>query len=376
MSKSHTHSTDFPICCIIPPVILRNLAERGSESLRELAFSGLQISAAMRGKREAVGSFAFAAAVPTGEKRRTVYDAQNRRTLPGKLVRSEGGKKSADATVNEAYDGAGKTYDFYMKIYNRNSIDDRGLRLDSTVHYGRKYMNAFWDGRQMVYGDGDGQIFERFTKCLDVIGHELTHGVTQYEADLVYENESGALNEHFSDVFGVMVKQYSRKQLAEKADWLIGKGIFAKGIKGVALRSMKAPGTAFNDPMIGKDDQPAHMKDFVHTSDDNGGVHTNSGIPNKAFYELAIRLKGFAWERAGRIWYVTLRDRLRTDSSFQECADATFDVARELFGADSVEQRAVREAWDVVGIRTGQTAAKKAKAAGVGRFDLGKTFRK
>src|SRR6185369_6548596 len=189
MSKSHTHSTDFPVCCIIPPVILRNLAEKGSDSIRDLAFSGLQISASMRGKREAVGSFAFAAAVPTGEKRRTVYDAQNRRMLPGKLVRSEGGKKSADATVNEAYDGAGKTYDFYMKIYNRNSIDDRGLRLDSTVHYGRKYMNAFWDGQQMVYGDGDGQIFERFTKCIDVIGHELTHGMTQYEADLVYENE-------------------------------------------------------------------------------------------------------------------------------------------------------------------------------------------
>src|SRR5262245_25836570 len=220
----------------------------------------------------------------------------------------------------------------------------------------------------MVYGDDDEKIFERFTKSLDIIGHELSHGVTQYEAGLIYEDQPGALNEHFSDVFGVLVKQYARKQRADKADWLIGKGIFSKGIKGVALRSMKAPGTAFNDPLIGKDEQPAHMKDYVKTLDDNGGVHINSGIPNKAFYELAIRLGGHAWERAGQIWYVTLRDRLREDSVFQDCADATFDVARELYGADSVEQRAVREAWDVVGVKTGQIAAKKAKAAGAGRM--------
>jgi len=370
MHRHDSHSTNHPICCIIPPVILRNLAEKGDEKQRDLAFRAIQISASIRGKRDAIGSFAFAAAVPAGVKRRTIYDAQNRRFLPGKLVRSEGGPKSKDVMVNEAYDGSGKTYDFYMKVFERNSIDGQGLRLDSSVHYGRKYMNAFWDGHQMVYGDGDGEIFERFTKCLDIIGHELTHGVTEYEAGLIYEDEPGALNESFSDVFGVLVKQFASKQRADKADWLVGKGIFSKGINGVALRSMKAPGTAFDDPLIGKDDQPAHMKDFVKTQDDNGGVHTNSGIPNKAFYELAIRLGGFAWERAGRIWYVTLRDRLREDSAFQECADATFDVARELFGADSVEQRAVREAWDAVGIKTGQTAAKKAKAAGVGRLRL------
>jgi len=371
MREHNSHSTNHPICCIIPPVILRNLAEKGDEQQRELAFRGIQISAGIRGKREAVGSFAFAAAVPAGEKRRTIYDAKNGRVLPGRLVRGEGGPKSKDVMVNEAYDGSGKTYDFYLKVYERNSIDDRGLRLDSSVHYGRKYMNAFWDGQQMVYGDGDGEIFERFTKCLDVIGHELTHGVTEYEAGLNYEDEPGALNEHISDVFGSLVKQYAGKQRADKADWLIGKGIFARGIKGVALRSMKAPGTAFDDPLIGKDEQPAHMKDFVKTQDDNGGVHTNSGIPNKAFYELATRLGGFAWERAGRIWYVTLRDRLRQDSGFQECADLTFDVARELYGADSVEQRAVREAWDAVGVKTSQVVVKKARAAGVGRMVVG-----
>src|SRR5262249_8106091 len=222
----------------------------------------------------------------------------------------------------------------------------------------------------------DGEIFDRFTKSLEVIGHELSHGVTQYEAGLIYENESGALNEHFSDVFGILVKQYAHKQRADRANWLIGEGIFSKGVKGVALRSMKAPGTAFDDPLIGKDNQPAHMKDFVKTPEDNGGVHINSSIPNKAFYELAIRLGGYAWERAGRIWYITLRDRLRPESVFQDCADATFNVARELFGADSVEQRAVRDAWDAVGIKVGQIAAKKARAAGGGRMVVGAARRK
>jgi Zn-dependent metalloprotease len=127
--------------------------------------------------------------------------------------------------------------------------------------------------------------------------------------------------------------------------------LLAKGINGVALRSMKAPGTAYDDPLIGKDPQPGHMKDFVKTTRDNGGVHINSGIPNKAFYEAAIRLGGHAWEKAGRIWYITLRDRLRSNSQFQDCADATLAVAGELFGAGGTEQKAVQEAWDAVGIK-------------------------
>jgi Zn-dependent metalloprotease len=256
--------------------------------------------------------------------------------------------------VNEAYDGSGKTYDFFFKVYARNSIDDRGLRLNSTVHFGSKYNNAFWNGRQMVYGDGDGDIFNPFTKSLDVIGHELAHGVTQYEAGLEYQDQPGALNEHFSDVFGALVKQYAKKQKADKADWLIGAGLFTKKVKGDALRSMKAPGTAYDDPLIGRDPQPAHMKNFVRTTRDNGGVHINSGIPNKAFYEVATKLGGYAWERAGRIWYVTLRDRLRPLSEFQECAAMTHAVAGELYGAASAEQQAVREGWAAVGITVGE----------------------
>ena len=189
------------------------------------------------------------------------------------------------------------------------------MRLDFTVHYGEDYNNAFWNGTQMVYGDGDGELFDRFTKRIDVIGHELTHGITEYEAALNYQGQPGALNESFSDVFGSLIKQYTLKQTVDKADWLIGKGVFSKKVKGVALRSMQQPGTAYYDPTIGKDPQPGHMKNYVKTSNDNGGVHINSGIPNRAFYLAAIEIRGYGWEKTGKIWYITLRDRMRENQA-------------------------------------------------------------
>jgi Zn-dependent metalloprotease len=195
----------------------------------------------------------MAVRVSSGTLRRTIYDAQhdpNDGALPGKLVRGEGDPASTDAAINEAYDGLGATYKLYMDIYQRNSIDDQGMRLDASVHFGQGYDNAFWDGQEMVFGDGDGIIFVGFTKAVDVIGHELTHGVTDYTAKLIYHKQPGALNESFSDVFGSLVKQYAANQTAAQADWLIGQGILAPSINGQALRSMKEPGTAYNDPKL------------------------------------------------------------------------------------------------------------------------------
>jgi Zn-dependent metalloprotease len=203
----------------------------------------------------------------------------------------------------------------------------------------------------MVFGDGDGELFNRFTIALDVIGHELAHGVTEDEAQLVYFYQAGAINESLSDVFGSLVKQYARKQAAEDADWLIGAGLFTSRVRGVALRSMKAPGTAYDDPVLGKDPQPAHMRDYVQTFEDNGGVHINSGIPNHAFYLVATRLGGYAWERAGRIWYEALRDsRFRPNTGFRRCAQLTATAASRLYGDRSPEHLAVREAWNKVGV--------------------------
>lgn len=336
------------VCGVLPPHILISICENGTSEERKLALRTLVLSERLRARREVLSL--LPAATPAGEERRTVYDARHSTLLPGKLVRAEGDAVSSDVAVNEAYDGAGATYDLYREAYGRNSIDGRGMRLDSSVHYGSGYDNAFWNGSQMVYGDGDGKLFERFTKPLDVIGHELTHGVTAHEANLDYQDQPGALNESISDVFGSLVKQRSLGQTAQQADWIIGEGLFTPRVRGVGLRSMKAPGSAYDDPVLGKDPQPGHMKDYVAGPEDDGGVHLNSGIPNHAFYLAAAAIGGRAWEKTGKIWYVALTERLRHDSSFADAARATGSVAAELFGARGAEEKAVRDAWLAVGV--------------------------
>lgn len=337
-------------CAFIPPQIFQHIAAIGNARQRQFAFLNLSASAELRGERKALSNLSSLLAVAPGVKRRTIYDAKNGMELPGRLVRAEGDAAIKDISVNEAYDGTGKVYDFFYKVFERNSIDGNGLQLDSTVHYRRKFSNAFWNGQQMVFGDGDGEIFARFTRPIDIIAHELTHGITQFEAGLRYTEQTGALNESLSDVFGILAKQYLKKQSAEDADWIVGTGLFTKKIHGVGIRSLKAPGTTYDDPLIGKDEQPSHMEDYVHTTDDNGGVHINSGIPNKAFYNLAAALRGNAWETAGRIWYVAVTEKLGADTSFQEFADMTNEVAANLFGKRSKEQESVKSAWADVGI--------------------------
>ena len=343
-----------PIFCLIPPYMLDQIARNGDKAQREIALRTRAKDGTFRSLRmvavPARGAAHMALAMGA-DKRRSIYSAEGSDSLPGKLIRGEGQPASGDAAVDEAYDGLGATFDFFDQVFDRNSIDDAGMALDATVHFGQNYNNAFWNSTQMVFGDGDQQLFNRFTVALDVIGHELAHGVTEDEAKLMYFNQSGALNESLSDVFGSLIKQYALKQKAQDADWLIGKGLFTKKIKGTALRSMKAPGTAFDDKLLGKDPQPGHMDDFVQTYEDNGGVHINSGIPNHAFYQVATKIGGFAWERAGRIWYDALRDaRLRPNSGFLRFARITYDVAGRLYGVNKDEQKAVKEGWKAVGI--------------------------
>ncbi|MDE1145741.1 MAG: M4 family metallopeptidase [Azospirillaceae bacterium] len=345
-----THAGCAPhVCFIIPPHIMEHVATHAQDpTLRQRALRNLYHQGRLRGMRESMNQFAFAG-LGTGTKRRTVYDAKHGSTLPGTLVRSEGQPDGKDVAVNEAYAYAGQTYDFYFDVLKRNSVDDKGMRLDSSVHYSTDYDNAFWNGQQMVYGDGDGQLFDRFTKCLDVIGHELTHGVTQFTAGLDYNAQQGALNESMSDVFGSLIKQYAAGETADQADWLIGEGLLIPkaGTNRTALRSMKAPGTAYDDPTLGKDPQPATMKDYYSGSDDNQGVHINSGIPNHAFYLAATKIGGKAWEVAGPIWYEVLTTRLKASSDFAEAAAATRDVARK-YGAAATT--AVDAAWKEVGL--------------------------
>lgn len=351
--NSHIHTIE----CIIPPHMNRNIAEKGSPEQRDKAMNALTSSARMRAQRAIMTEVAgLVRPVVVDGKFRNVFTANNSSSLPGTLVRSEGDVPTGDLAIDEAYDGSGATYDLFMQEYERNSIDGNGMRLDSTVHYQVGYDNAFWNGRQMVYGDGDEdlpepqRLFNRFTIALDIIGHELTHGVTQFEAGLVYRDQPGALNESFSDVFGSLVKQRLRNQTAAEADWIIGEGLLTPNVNGFGIRSLKAPGTAYDDPVLGKDPQPAHMSDYKDVDYDNGGVHINSGIPNHAFYATAMELGGFAWEKAGRIWYVTLRDRLSSTAVFAQAAQQTYLVAGDLYGNDSLEQQAVRAGWSAVGI--------------------------
>jgi Zn-dependent metalloprotease len=327
--------------------MLEEIAKRGTSAQKAKALRALMVSERIRGRRDALGQFYVAP--PVGRKCIVVFTAKNTENLPGDEIGNP--KKSGDIAVKEAYKGAGSTYDMFKSVYDRSSIDDRDMCLKSTVHYGVDYANAFWDGTQMVYGDGDGDLFNRFTIAIDVIAHELSHGITENEAGLEYHDQPGALNESMSDVFGSLVRQKAKKQTVDKADWLIGAGLFTKKVRGKAIRSMKEPGTAYDDPVLGKDPQPGSMKDYVKTGDDNGGVHINSGIPNRAFCIAAMEIGGYAWEKTGMIWYIALRDRLRPNSSFQTAANTTFSIAGELYGNGSDEQLAVKKGWTDVGVK-------------------------
>jgi Zn-dependent metalloprotease len=364
MEATSEHNPVF--CTIVPPHMLDKLSRAEDSALSGAARRTLEHDALQRTRRRITTVRTLTAPEATegaAGPRRTIYDAKNKEVLPGRKVRAEDSKESKDATVNRAYNGLGATFELYLSAFSRNSVDGAGLPLDATVHYGQNYGNAFWDGERMVFGDGDGEVFLDFTLAVDVIGHELTHGVTQYTANLAYFGQSGALNESVSDVFGSLIKQYTQGEQAENADWLIGAAVLAPRVTGKALRSLKAPGTAYDDDVLGKDPQPAHMDDYVRTSSDNGGVHINSGIPNHAFYRVATALGGHAWERAGQIWYDVLTGgSLDVDADFAAFARATVDAAQARYG-DGEEHQAVLKAWSQVGVPTTAEVPRQSTAA-------------
>ena len=343
--------TRNPLSCILSPDLLQSVARDATAQELKNILRTLEIDQTFRLARAEIAARQgpmvqrAAAASVGGTPHRTIYDQKHsQKTTPGTLVRAEGDPPVADASVNAAYDNFGSTYKFYWEVFARDSIDGQGMPINGLVHYETNYDNAFWDGQgHMFFGDGDGKMLTDTTQGLDVIGHELTHGVTQNEVNLTYSGQSGALNESVSDVFGSLVKQYHLGQTAAQADWLIGADIVGSLLK-PALRSMKAPGTA--NP---HDTQPANMSDYVHTMSDNGGVHTNSGIPNHAFYVVATTLGGPAWEAAGTIWYDTLANpRLKPNASFASFAAVTLSQARTRYGTTSAEADAVKAGWEAV----------------------------
>jgi Zn-dependent metalloprotease len=342
------------INCITPPHILKKLLDHSDVRVRDAALRTMLTTARLRGERTVMGLVGSAAAA-SSHGRRTIFDCADGMSLrAATIARREDGAASTDESVNRAFAGLGETREFYKEVLDRDSLNGHGTRLNGYVHYGAGFNNAFWDGHEMIFGDGDGVIFTDFTKSLDVIAHELTHGVTEFTTGLIYHNQSGALNESISDVFGSLVKQWALKQTADQADWLIGAEVFTPDIGGDALRSMKAPGTAYNNPELGRDPQPDHMSKYANLPDtdegDNGGVHINSGIPNKAFYLTSMGIGGNAWEAPGQIWYAALQASTST-TNFQEFADTTYLKAGQMYGAQGAEQQAVLSAWKEVGIR-------------------------
>lgn len=279
---------------------------------------------------------------------REVYDAKAKETTPGDKARFEGEKPTGNAEVDNAYDYTGFVRDFYQKEYQRNSIDGQGMKFVSTVNYGQNYENAFWNGSQMTYGHPSQESPFKTFVLLDVAGHEITHGVTEKEANVTYYGQAGALNESYSDVYGELIKQYSKHQTADQADWLVGDGIWKDNIKGKALRDMLNPGTAYDDPSLGKDPQPADMAHYMKTYGDNGGVHYNSGIPNRAFALFAKAVGGYAWDDPGHIWFAA-RKAAGSDPSFASFAYQTIEAAKALGHADEVAK--LEKAWATVGVK-------------------------
>jgi Zn-dependent metalloprotease len=336
--------------CILPPGVLDRLARSDDEELRAAALDSMALDNRFRiaraetaaGLRRAPTSITFARI--GGQPQRTIYDQQHGTSqVPGQVARIEGQSDVDDKAVNQAYDGLAATYNYYWKVFERDSIDGGGMPLLGLVHYGVNYDNAFWDGAgHMFFGDGDGRILTQTTAGIDVIGHELTHGVTQHEANLVYSGQSGALNESISDVFGIQVKQMALGQDVTTSDWLIGADIVGDALK-PALRSMKEPGHAHAG-----DDQPSDMDGYAP----GGDVHTNSGIPNRAFSVAASALGGNAWDAAGPIWYAALRDpRLRPNATFRQFAEITLRQSRLIYGRSSREAQAVQDGWDAVKVK-------------------------
>ncbi|MBI6875591.1 M4 family metallopeptidase, partial [Clostridium aciditolerans] len=243
----------------------------------------------------------------------------------------------SDKAAVDAHYYAGVVYDYFKNKFNRSGIDGNNMAMKSSVHYLKNWVNAQWTGTQMMYGDGDGVKATALSGSLDVVGHEMTHGVDQYEANLTYRDQSGALNESLSDSFGTFIEFYAQPS---KADWLLGEDVWTPNTPGDALRSMANP-TLYG--------QPDNMKNYVYTSDDNGGVHTNSGIPNKACYLTATN-PSVGVQKAEQIYYRALCNYLTSSSTFHDARLALAQSAEDLYGANSSEYNAVISAWDSVGV--------------------------
>lgn len=330
-------------CTIIPPFVEEEIKKRFpqpwsednntlSQELKEKRRKKSDVIAGIIGSG---GKASGNGATSPNNSNRKVYNCKNRTRLRSNLTLSEGGNYVTDSVINTVYDNVGFIREFYKTYMNWVSYDNAGSDLHLNCHYARKYNNAFWDGDEMVFGDGDGILFTNFANSLDIAGHELTHGVVQYTANLIYNGQPGALNEHMADVFGVAIRQHTEGQTSDpaNANWLIGDTIMGPALQGQAIRNMKAPGTAYDNQYMGKDPQPDHMNNYYYGSSDNYGVHINSGIPNKVFYLVSV---GFGdTMKSALLWFETLKTMV-SNENFETFKIKLVNKTQQLVSEDKI----------------------------------------
>jgi Zn-dependent metalloprotease len=343
------------VCFAVPKRLLQHLADHDDDDEHRQMLQGqIRHSAKLRGRR-AAKVWDGVVTTPAGKPlQRSVFDAQGRTFLPGKLLRDEDDPPTKDSIADEAYDNIGVALRFFSSVFKRDSIDNKGMRVDASVHYGFRYVNAMWTGEQMLIGDGDGKTITGLAGSLGIIAHEFCHGISQHlvKGGLgvvqvagmppALKGEAGALNESFSDVFASMIKQWHAKQDVAKADWLLGEDILDKGA-GKAIRSLKDPGN--RKLTYAADDQISDYKHYKGTDES----HKASGIANHAFYLAASKLGGNSWETLGPVWLKGF-DKLRARSTFLDAAHATLGVAATLHGKGSKTHDAVKAGWKKVNV--------------------------
>jgi len=342
-------------CFAVPKKLLSHLADIADDEddrcrLREQ----VQHTQALRGRR--AEATLCRRDPPKGVKplQRSVFTAGGATFLPGTLLRDEDDPPTRDRIADEAYDNVGIAMTFFAEVFKRDSIDNKGMRVDVSVHYGNRYVNAMWTGEQMLVGDGDGRTVRNLAGSLGIIAHEFVHGVTQH---LVagglgvvrmpgmppqLKGEAGALNESFSDVFASMIKQWHRGQTVDQADWLMGEDILAPHV-GKAVRSLKDPGN--RKITWSQDDQIRDYRKYLPTHD----THAAAGIASHAFYRAARELGGHSWDALGPVWLKGF-DKLRARATFLDAAHATVGVAASLHGKASSTHKAVKDAWRGAGV--------------------------
>ncbi|KAL8840872.1 MAG: hypothetical protein Q9170_001136 [Blastenia crenularia] len=381
---SKPQNNDHAVCAFIAPNILEHIvvSEDVSEEVRESVRSTLDASAATDKERQEVGDGnknphepdlpdekpgpehpedPEDPGDPEGSKNApkqesyapiNIYEGFNKPTqytvLPGPIARRYGQGRVGNSQIDDCYDAMTKARDFYRIVFGWKSIDDKNKLLQATVRYGWNVANAYflWKEAQIVFGNGNPSMYN-FDGSLDLVGHELTHGVIMYSSGLIYKNQSGALNESCADVMGCLLEQWVHGQTVAQADWLLAQDVLFPNEPKIAMRNMKAPGTAYNDRRMGKDRQVAHMKDYINTPYDDGGVHDNSGIPNRAFYLAASAWGGYGWQLPGQTWFATMTT-CEPNATFVSFAFRTIREAKRL-GGEKWES-AVINAWIEVGV--------------------------